>query len=92
MIAGHICAASSPKWLIRYSFAMSGPRPLFRDDVMCTHERLHCSGLRRLDRMRGEKFRRLAFRLISALIELLEIRLYDPSKFGEFYVSSITVE
>jgi hypothetical protein len=42
--------------------------------------------------MRGEKFARFAFRPINALIELLEIRLYDPPKFGRFYVSSISME
>src|SRR5674476_329433 len=61
------------------------------DDMMCTHERLHCSGLM-CDRGRGQNFCCFAFRLISTLIELLEIRLYDPSKFGEFYVSAISVE
>jgi len=31
-------------------------------------------------------------RQINALIEMLEIRLYDPPKFGEFYCSSISME
>ena len=61
------------------------------DDMMCTHERLHCSGLM-CDRGRGQNFCCFAFRLISTLIELLEIRPYDPSKFGEFYISAISVE
>src|SRR5664280_3484669 len=61
------------------------------DDMMCTHECLHCSGLM-CDRGSGQDFCCFAFRLISALIKLFETRLYDPSKFGKFYVSAISVE
>ena len=42
--------------------------------------------------MRSEKFARFAFCLINALIELLEIRLYDPPKVGQLYVSSTSIE
>ena len=62
------------------------------DSVMCAHEGLHCSGLRRLDRARGKEFCRFALGVRSGLVNPQKLGPHEFAEVGQSGARVIPVE